>query len=82
MTDFIIWSKLYMYLNICIYKFLEKMVQKTYLIYPYSDKYLIYPYIPAKNIELLLQCQNELICSYKNNEYRVLRSAVHDGTIS
>ena len=36
-TDFIIWSKLY--INICIFEFLEKMVQKIYLIYPYADRY-------------------------------------------
>ena len=36
-TDFIIWSKFY--INICIYKFLEKIVQKMHLIYPYSDRY-------------------------------------------
>ena len=38
MTDYIIWSKFY--LNICIYKFLEKILQKMYLIYPYLDWYL------------------------------------------
>ena len=36
-TDFIICSILY--INICIYKFLAKMVQKMDLIYPYSDRY-------------------------------------------
>ena len=44
-TDFIILSKLH--INICIYKFLEKIVQKKYLIYLYiqtgtTEKYLIY----------------------------------------
>ena len=36
-TDFIFLSKWYK--NICLYKFLEKIVQKMYLIYQYSDQY-------------------------------------------
>ena len=43
-TDFIIWSKLY--IDICINKILEKIVEKIYLIYIYiqtgtTEKYLI-----------------------------------------
>ena len=36
-NDFIIWSKLY--INNCIYKFLEKIVQNIYLIHLYSHRY-------------------------------------------
>ena len=66
-TNFIIWSKLY--INICIYKFLWKIVQKIYLIYIYiltgtCDKHSI-----------TNSCQNEWICSYMNNQYQFLLSA-------
>ena len=44
-TDFIIWSKLY--INICLYKFLGKIVQKNSIIY----KYIFRP-VPPKNIQL------------------------------
>ena len=44
-ADFVIWSKLY--INICLYKFLGKIVQKNYLIYKY-----IFRLLPPKNIQL------------------------------
>ena len=46
-TDFIIWSKLY--INICVYKLLEKIVQKIDLIYIY-----IFRPVPPKNILVLI----------------------------
>ena len=45
MTDFIIWSQLY--INICLYKLLGKIVQKNCIIY----KYIFRP-VPPKNIQL------------------------------
>ena len=44
-TDFIIWSKLF--INICIYKFLGKIVQNVFLIYIY-----IFRLVPPKSIQL------------------------------
>ena len=53
-TDFIIWSKLY--INICIYKFLWKIVQKIYLIY---IKYLQNLTSTSKKHSITNSCQNE-----------------------
>ena len=53
-----------------MYRFLENIVQKLYLIYPYSDWY------QRKKYLIINSCQNEWICSYMNNQYRVLLSAV------
>ena len=65
-TDFIIWSKLY--INICLYKLLENIVQKIDLIYIYiqtstTEKYLI---INSKSewINMLIYEQPILNCAF------------------
>ena len=63
MTEFIIWSKLY--INICLYKFLGKIVQKKYIIY----KYIFRP-VPPKNIQLSIHV--------RMNKYAHITTTIND----
>ena len=61
-TDFVIWSKLYV--NICTYKLLWKIVQKIYLIFAQC----IFRPVPPKNIQLPIHVRiNEYAHTWTTN---------------